>query len=67
MKRKVKINHPPYVKVRQGKDGQWYWTRHAKNVKIVADGGEGYSTKSNCTRAAKKEANAHGIPVVYAS
>lgn len=35
----------------QGKDGLWYWHFKSKNGKIRADGGEGYSSKSNATRA----------------
>lgn len=31
--------------------GEFYW--HAKLGKITCDGGEGYSTRSNCRRAVK--------------
>lgn len=58
---------PPFVKIYQGNDKQWYWSRHASNNKIVGDGGEGYSTKSNCKRAASKEAKAHNVPIVFGS
>jgi uncharacterized protein YegP (UPF0339 family) len=32
--------------------GLWYWRLRAGNGKIVADGAEGYLTKSNAKRAA---------------
>lgn len=38
----------------QGQDNQWYWRLLASNKKIVADGSEGYSSKSNLLRAVKK-------------
>lgn len=65
MSEKKKWMKPPFVKIHQGKDRQWYWSRHASNNKVVGDGGEAYSTKSNCKKAALKEAKAHGIPVVF--
>lgn len=35
--------------------GDWYWrARHVTTSKIVADGSEGYSTKSNAMRAARR-------------
>lgn len=37
----------------QGRDEQWYWHLRARNGRIVADGAEGYSTKSNVKRAIK--------------
>lgn len=37
-----------------GKDAQWYWRYRARNGKISATGGEGYVTKSNAKRAAKR-------------
>lgn len=35
----------------QGRDGHWYW--HAKSVNgvILADGAEGYTTRSSARRA----------------
>lgn len=38
----------------QGQDNQWYWRILASNKKIVADGSEGYSSKSNLLRAVKR-------------
>ena len=35
----------------QGEDSQWYWRMLASNKKVVADGSEGYSSKSNLLRA----------------
>lgn len=32
----------------------WRWRLVAKNGKTVADGAEGYSTKSNCMRAVRR-------------
>lgn len=34
-------------------DTQWYWRYRAKNGKIIADGAEGYSSKSGAARAVK--------------
>lgn len=40
------------IEAAQGKDGQWYIRiRNKRNRKIVADGGEAYSSKSNAKRA----------------
>ena len=33
---------------------QWYWRCRAKNNKILAVGGEGYSTKASCKRALQR-------------
>lgn len=38
----------------QGEDSQWYWRLLASNKKVVADGSEGYSSKSNMLRAIKR-------------
>jgi uncharacterized protein YegP (UPF0339 family) len=38
----------------QGEDSQWYWRMLASNKKVVADGSEGYSSKSNLLRAVKR-------------
>lgn len=36
-----------------GGDYTWYWRlKSVRNGKIIADGGEGYSSKSNALRAA---------------
>ena len=37
--------HPPHVPL-------WYWRLRAQNGKILADGGQGYSSKSNAFRGA---------------
>ena len=37
-----------------GVDGQWYWRYCAKNGQISAIAGEGYKTKSNAKRAARR-------------
>lgn len=34
--------------------GKWYWHLTAGNGEIVCDGGQGYSSKSNCRRAANR-------------
>ena len=41
------------IQIYKGKKG-WYIRIVARNGKIVADGGEAYSSKSNCLRAAKR-------------
>jgi uncharacterized protein YegP (UPF0339 family) len=30
---------------------QWYWRLRAKNGRIIADGAEGYTRRSDCCRA----------------
>ena len=35
----------------QGSDNLWYWRLRDGNIKIVADGSEGYVSKSNVLRA----------------
>lgn len=44
----MKQAHPS---ITQGRDGKWYWHIVASNGKIIADGGEGYCSKSNAKRA----------------
>lgn len=34
--------------------GDWYWRLRAKNGEIVLDSAEGYSTKGNARRAARR-------------
>lgn len=46
-----------------GANGDWYWRYRARNGKITCDGSEGYSTKSNAVRAARKT----GAALVFAS
>lgn len=41
------------IQIYKGKKG-WYIRIVARNGKIVADGGEAYSSKANCLRAAKR-------------
>lgn len=38
----------------QGRDGQFYWNAKSVNGAIVADGGEGYATRQNARRAARR-------------
>jgi uncharacterized protein YegP (UPF0339 family) len=38
----------------QGAGGQWYWRCRHKNGHIVATGAEGYASKSNVKRAARR-------------
>lgn len=44
----------------------WYWRLRAKNGRIVADGAEDYSTRSNVRRAIKRHQSALGLslPIV---
>ena len=37
----------------EGSDRQWYWSFHSKNGKIIASGGEGFRSLSNCMRSFK--------------
>lgn len=41
------------IQIYKGKKG-WYIRIVARNGKIVADGGEPYSSKANCKRAASR-------------
>lgn len=52
------------VEIFQGQGGGWYWRARAANGKVVADGSEGYSNRSNARRAARKEAKARNWPTV---
>ena len=40
------------------KKGEWRWRLQARNKRIVADSGEGYSNKAKCKRAILRVANA---------
>jgi uncharacterized protein YegP (UPF0339 family) len=42
------------ITIYQGEDGQWYWRYQAGNHRISAAGGEGFVSKSNAKRAARK-------------
>ena len=52
------------VKYNEGVDGLWYWHVIAKNGRIVAIGGEGYSTKSNARKAFRRVRSLLGNEVV---
>jgi uncharacterized protein YegP (UPF0339 family) len=41
----------PYFEVYKDKGGEWRWRMIASNGRIVADSGEGYSSKSGARRA----------------
>lgn len=45
------------VEVYQDHAGKWRWREVAANGNIVADSGQGYSTRSNAKRAAKRVAS----------
>lgn len=40
-----------YVKVRQAKDGSWYWTLQARNNRILCKG-QGYNTEIGAAKGA---------------
>lgn len=42
------------IEIYQGVLSQWYWRYRARNGQIMADGSEGYASKSNARRAAKR-------------
>jgi uncharacterized protein YegP (UPF0339 family) len=42
------------VFIYEGRDGLFYWRMKSRNHKVIADGSEGYSTRSNARRAAKR-------------
>ena len=44
----------PVYRVYQDALGEWRWRLLAANGAIVADSGEGYASKSNAMRAAKR-------------
>lgn len=46
-------SHPKLVTFRD-KAGEWRWSLKARNGKIVADSGEGYSSRANAIRAAER-------------
>lgn len=52
------------VEIFRGLGDEWYWRARASNGKVVGDGSEGYSNRSNCRRAALKYARARGWPTV---
>lgn len=35
----------------KGKKWKWYWRLVAQNGRVIADGGQGYSTRQNARRA----------------
>lgn len=50
------------VEVYPGSDDRWYWRYRSKNRKITADGSEGYASKSNAKRAARRA----GVALAFA-
>lgn len=42
------------IEVYKDRRAEWRWRARARNGRIVADGGEGYSTLSNARRAARR-------------
>lgn len=42
------------VFIRQGKDGDWYWQRRARNGRSISVGGEGYTNLSDCQHMAHR-------------
>lgn len=49
----------------EGKNGKWYW-RLRSNCKIIADGGQGYSTCQNARRATlnlRKHIRTREVPI----
>ncbi len=49
MKKKV-----PTIEVFSSHGCVWYWRLRARNGEIVADGAEGYATRGNALRAARR-------------
>lgn len=43
-----------HIVIFKGLTGHWYWRLCARNGKVVADGSEGYASKSNARRAARR-------------
>ena len=44
----------PKIKPYEGEDGQWYWRLIAKNGQTVMIGGQGFDSRWNAKRAAKR-------------
>lgn len=40
-----------------GVSGRWYWRLRAANGLVIADGSEGYATRANAFRAARRAVN----------
>ncbi len=38
----------------RGRDGQFYWRLKARNGRIIADGSQGYASRSNAVRAVRR-------------
>jgi len=47
---------PDKIEIWQGKSDKWYWRRRASNGKIVTAGGQGFASKWNAQRAARRAA-----------
>jgi len=43
----------PKIKVFKGADGQWYWHIKARNGRVIATGGEGYTRVQDAHRAVR--------------
>ncbi|OZC01453.1 DUF1508 domain-containing protein [Rubricoccus marinus] len=43
--------NPEFEYFESARNKQWYWRFRAKNGRVVADGSEGYGSRSNVTRA----------------
>jgi uncharacterized protein YegP (UPF0339 family) len=42
------------IEIYMDRRNQWRWSLRSRNGHVIADGGEGYSTKSNARRAARR-------------
>lgn len=49
-----KWKRPPKIEIFKGKDSKWYFHVRSSNGKITSSS-QGYSTKPNAKRAAKKQ------------
>jgi hypothetical protein len=59
MRNRVEIFHqkmrgPKWTRYGRRRAGLWYWRLRAHNGKIVADGSEGYASRGNARRAARR-------------
>jgi len=43
------------IHIYEAKDGLFYWRAVARNGRIIADGGEGYTRKAGAVRAVKRD------------
>lgn len=42
------------IQIYRSHNGLWYWRIRARNGRIIADGSEGYVSRSNASRAFKR-------------